>query len=67
MRLCLKLVCGDKRKNIFWKFCRSHEPDGQRFVNSLCDKMCIDLKMPMIIYRGMFPYTDEENGWISKT
>ena len=37
------------------------------FVNSLCDKMCVDLKMLKIIYRGMFPYNDEENAWISKT
>ena len=64
---CLKCVGGAKRKNIFWKFCRSQEPDGQRFVNSLCDKMCIDLKMTMIIYHGMFPYNDEENAWITKT
>ena len=55
------------KKNIFWKFCRSQESDGQRFVNSLCDKMYVDLKMLKIIYRGMFPYNDEENVWISKT
>ena len=52
---------------MFWKFCRSQEPDVQRFVNSLCDKMCVDLKMTMIIYHGMFPYNDEENAWITKT
>ena len=60
------MCCGGKRKNILWKFCRSQEPDGQRFVNSLCDKMCVDLKMLKIIYRGMFPYNDEENAWITK-
>ena len=51
---------------MFWKFCRSQEPDGQCFVNSLCDKMCVDLKILKIIYRGMFPYNDEENAWITK-
>jgi len=39
----------------------------KRFVNSLCDKMYVDLKMLKIIYRGMFPYNDEENAWITKT
>ena len=64
---CLKCVGGGKRKNIFWKFCRRQKPDGQCFVNSLCDKMCVDLKILKIIYRGMFPYNDEENAWITKT
>jgi len=25
--------------------------------------MCVDLKMLKIIYRGMFPYNDEENAF----
>jgi len=29
--------------------------------------MYVDLKMLKIIYRGMFPYNDEENAWITKT
>ena len=60
-------MLGEIKKNIFWKFCHSQEPDGQRFVNSLRDKMYVDLKMLKIIYRGMFPYNDEENAWITKT
>jgi len=28
--------------------------------------MCVDLKILKIIYRGMFPYNDEENAWITK-
>ena len=31
----------------------------------MCDKMCVDLIYLVIIYRGMFPYNDEENAWIS--
>ena len=31
----------------------------------MCDKMCVDLIYLVIIYRGMFPYNDEVNAWIS--
>ena len=31
----------------------------------MCDRMCVDLKLFENYINTMFPYTDEENAWIS--